>query len=295
MNSIPDTASPGLLQDRSNLQTAQYSGHSRKQSVNAYESLDAGLTIQTREGDIVTLSSNSFSEFNAFEYNSQGQIQTDSGYALISQHTREITLTTGEQFSFSVQGDLNEQELSDIAAIIQGVDGIVAEVAEGDMDEAVEKAMAMGSYSSVSMYSAEISYERSYAVTEETRSVASSPSLAPGKEKGVSHRPKHMNSFVDKMARFLEKQEDKLLAKAHKPDRFAHKMARFLEKQEDKLLAKAQKPLTKLFDQLLKNKADADEQKTSAYAALKTAGEQLDQIINDRLKKAFETTLDGFV
>ncbi len=275
MNSIPDTVSPGLLQDRSHLQTAQYSGYSRQQTVKAHESIDTALTIQTREGDIVTLSSNSFSEFNAFEYNRQGQIQTDSGYALISQHTREITLTTGEQFSFSVQGDLNEQELSDIAAIIQGVDGIVAEVAEGDMDEAVEKALAMGNYSSVSMYSAEIAYERSYAVTEETRSVSGNPSLAPGKERQFSSRPNQMGRFVDKMARFLEK-------------------------QEDKLLAKAQKPLTKLFDQLLKNKADADEQETPAYeapdhSALKLAGEQLDQIINDRLKKAFETTLDGFV
>ena len=131
-------------------------------------------------------------------------------------------------------------------------------------------------------------------MTQETRSVASNPSLAPGKEKGISHRPKHMNSFVDKMARFLEKQGDKL-QESHKPDRFAHKMARFLEKQEDNLLAKAQKPLTKLFDQLLKNKADSDEQETPAYGALKTVGEQIDQIINDRLKKAFETTLDGFV
>ncbi|MCP4720320.1 MAG: hypothetical protein GY860_12750, partial [Desulfobacteraceae bacterium] len=112
MNSISDNSSPGLLQDRGNLQNAQFSSHSRKQTVNAYESLDTGLTIQTREGDIVTLSSNSFSEFNASEYNSKGEIRTDSGNALITQHTREITLTTGEQFSFSVQGDLNEQELA---------------------------------------------------------------------------------------------------------------------------------------------------------------------------------------
>ena len=82
MNSIPDNLSPGLLQDRGNLQNTQFSSYSRKQSVNAYERLDTGLTIQTREGDIVTLSSNSFSEFNSFEYDSQGQIRTDSGYAL---------------------------------------------------------------------------------------------------------------------------------------------------------------------------------------------------------------------
>ncbi len=270
MNSISDNSSPGLLQNRGNLQNAQFSSHSRKQTVNAYESLDTGLTIQTREGDIVTLSSNSFSELNASEYNSRGEIRTDFGNALVTQHTREITLTTGEQFSFSVQGDLNEQELADIEAIVRGVDGIVAEVMEGDMDEAIEKAMSMGNYSSVSMYSADISYERSYAVTQETSSISHGPLPNSVQDAGISNTPKHVAHLVDKMAKFLEK-------------------------QEEKLLAKAQQPLSALFDQLMKNKADTEEQKIPVYDALKIAGEQLDQIINDRLKKIFETTLDGFV
>ena len=185
MNSIPDTSSTGLSQDRGNLQNTQFSGHARRQTVNAYESLDTGLTIKTREGDIVTLSSSRFAQFNASEYNSRGEIQTDFGNALISRHTREITLATGDQFSFSVQGDLNEQELSDIEAILKGVDGIVAQVAEGDMQEAVAQAMAMGNYSSVSRYSADISYERSYSMTEETRSMESSPLSAPDPEENV--------------------------------------------------------------------------------------------------------------
>jgi hypothetical protein len=268
MNSIPDTSSPGMLQDRENLQNAQFSGHARKQSVNAYERLDTGLTIKTREGDIVTLSSNSFSELNSFEYNSRGEIHTDSGSARISQHIREITLTTGEQFSFSVQGDLNEQELADIEAIVRGVDGIVAEVAEGDMEEAVEKAMSMGNYSSVSMYSADISYQRSYAVIEETRSVSSGPLSAPRPGEITSPGHEQMDHFVGKMSRFLEE-------------------------QEEKLLAKAQHPLAALFDQLLKGREDTDEKETLAHGALKTMGEQLDLLINGLLKKAFDTSLNG--
>jgi len=273
MNSISDTSSQGLTANRSDLQDTNFSAHSKKLSVNAYERLDTGLTIQTREGDVVNMSSSSFSQFNAFEYNSQGQIQTDSGYALINQHTREITLTTGESFSFSVQGDLNEQELADIEAIVKGIDGIVSEVAQGDMDEAVAKAMSMGTYSSVSMYSAEISHESYYAVTEETRSVSRGtlPDTAvEAPDARISNTPKQMAHVVDKMAKFLEK-------------------------QEDKMLSKAQSSLAALFEQLLKNREDSDKQKTPAYEALEIAGEQLDQIINDRLRKAFETTLDGFV
>jgi hypothetical protein len=273
MNRISDTSSPGQIQDRGNLQNSQFSSHSRKQSVSAYESLNTSLTIKTREGDIVTLSSNSFSQLDAFEYNSRGEIQTDSANARASQHTREITLTTGEQFSFSVQGDLNEQELADIEAIVKGVDSIAAEVAEGDMDEAFEKAMSMGNYSSVSMYSAEISHQQSYSVSEETRSTSYGPlsGSAPGlgTDGGNPQRPA-VNRFVEKMAQLIED-------------------------QEEKLLAKAQQPLMALFEQLLKNKEDADEKETPAYGALKSMGDAVNQLINDLLEKAFETTLNDVV
>ncbi|RLB84809.1 MAG: hypothetical protein DRH26_18865 [Deltaproteobacteria bacterium] len=291
MNSIPERSSTGLSQDRGNLQNTQFSGHARRQIVNVHESLDAGLTIKTREGDIVTLSSSRFAQFNASEYNSKGEIQTDSGNALLTQHTREITLATGDQFSFFVQGDLNEQELADIEAIVKGVDSIAAEVAEGDMEEAVAQAMAMGNYSSVSMYSADISYQRSYSMIEETRSVANSPLPVSGSEERISRRPEHSR-------------------RPNHMNRFAEKMARFLEKQEEKLLAKAQQPLTALFDQLQKNIADTgkatigkantdeantDKKGTSARGILKAAGEQVDQLINNILKNVFETTLNNFV
>jgi len=274
MNRIPDTPSPGLIQDRGNLQNSQFSSHSRKQSVNAYASLNTGLTIKTREGDIVTLSSNSFSQLDAFEYNSRGEIRTDSASARASQHTREITLTTGERFSFSVQGDLNEQELADIEAIVKGVDSIAAEVAQGDMDEAFEKAMSMGNYSSVSMYSAEISHQRSYSVSEETRSTSHGPLSGPNPAQGTVGENSQRSLPVDS---------------------FFEKMAQLIEKQEEKLLAKAQQPLTALFDQLLKNKEDAEERETPAYGALKTMGDAVDQLINDILKNAFATTLNGVV
>jgi hypothetical protein len=283
MSRIPETLSTGLSQDRGNLQNTQFSGNARRQTVNAYESLDTGLTIKTREGDIVTLSSSRFAQFNSFEYNSRGEIQTDSSSALITQHTREITLETGDQFSFSVQGDLNEQELADIEAIVKGVDSIVAQVAQGDMEEAVEQAMAMGNYSSVSMYSADISYERSYSITEETRSVASSPLSVSDPDAKIS-RPEHSQ-------------------RPNHRNRFADRMARFLEKQEEKSLAKAQQPLIALFEQLQKNisadktdtPANTDEKGTRASGMLKAIGEQVDFLINDILKNAFETTLNNFV
>jgi hypothetical protein len=281
MNSISNNL-PGFSQEMGNLQDTRFSGHSRKQSVNAYESLDAGLTIKTREGDIVTLSSNSFSEFNSSEYNSKGEIRTDSGSAQFSRHNQQITLTTGEQFSFSVQGDLNEQELADIGAIVKGVDSIAEEMASGDMKGAVEKAMSMGNYSSVSMYSAEITHKRSYSVAQEARSVSNDSLGAQAMGRKGHAAPKALDNFTDKMASFLEN-------------------------QDDKLLAKAQKPLSKLFEQLLKNQealekagqsGESDKAKridTPVYGMLKAAGKQVDQMIDDMLNNAFGKNLSNFV
>ncbi len=278
MNSISDTSSQGLQGrgDYSNACNAQFSGRSSQLSVNSYESLDAGLTIKTREGDIVTLSTSRFSEMNANEYNSQGQIETQNGSMSASRQTRELTLTTGELFSFSVQGDLNEQELADIESIIKGVDGIIGEMAEGDMDDAVAKAMAMGSYDSVSMYEADITVQRSYAVQSETRSAESgrlpqSPRLprvplAPG----LDYQKPAASSFVDQVAQLLEA-------------------------QKEEALAQAQQPLSQLFAHYLKDKDIDEETQEPKYKALEAASKDINQLINDMVKDIFKDTLDQMV
>lgn len=276
MNSIPS--------DRGQVNNALVSGHTSSQTLNANISLDAGLTIKTREGDIVTLSSSQFSEFNASEYGARGEVWTESGHALVENHTREITLTTGELFSFSVQGDLNQEELADIAAIVQGVDGIISEMGEGDMDDALELAMSMGGYDSVSMYSADITLKQSYSMVSE-QAFASTGSL-PGNrglgkqtglaglqgQEGNAYKPSRMETRMEKMLERMEK---------------------IVEKQEEKILAHAQQPLSKLFAHHL-GKIESEEE-TPKYKALEAVEDRLDQRISDRIKKFFESTLNQIV
>ncbi len=269
MGIIPDTSFPGRLYDRGNMADTPFSYQTQKQSVQAHESLRASLTIQTREGDMVTLSSNKFSEFSAFEYTRKGEIQSQRGTALVSHHRREITLTTGEQFSFSVQGDLNEQELSDIEAIVKGIDRIMAEMVQGDMEEAIEKALSMGSYTSVSMYSADISHERSYAVSQETRSA--SQGILP-------------DQVSDQARARTRGQSPKAV------DHFFDKMARLLEKQEEKMLAKARLPLASLFEKYLQKSEDTHGKNFQEEASLKTLAQQIDQMVADQIQNAFGKT-----
>lgn len=277
MNSISDTSSQGLQGrgDYSNAYNSRFSGQSSQLSVNSYESLDAGLTIKTREGDIVTLSTSRFSEMNANEYNSHGQIETPNGSMTASRQTRELTLTTGELFSFSVEGDLNEQELADIESIIKGVDGIIGEMAEGDMDDAVAKAMAMGSYDSVSMYEADITVQRSYGVRSETRSsesgrLAQSPRAPQPPGLDYQKPAAHVSSFVDQVAQLLEA-------------------------QKEEALVQAQQPLSQLFAHYLKDKDGGEAAEKPQYKALEVASKDINQLINDMVKDVFKDTLDQMI
>lgn len=265
MSSIQGNSSPGPRpQSYPKIPEATFASRSRQ--VQAYEQLNAGLTIQTREGDVVTLSSSSHAGFSASSYTSQGVLESDSGKASVNRHSREIVLTTGESFSFSVTGDLNEQELEDIENIIRGIDAIISEVAEGDMDDAVETALSMGTYESISRYAADVRYARTYSMTQGT----SSPGIGGGMEDGRSGtggRPVGIAGVFEKMAGLLED-------------------------QEEKLLEKASQPLDSLFRHHIRNREENQEGRFSVTAVLERMRERLEQMISEMINGGFDRTLD---
>ncbi len=287
MNSLPQMSQSGL---RHHGGFDQASMASRQLSVNSYESLDAGLTIRTREGDVVTLSTSQFSELNAYEYDSQGEISGKRGSVSAAFNTREITLSSGELFSFSVKGDLSEDELKDIEAIVAGIDEIIGEMAEGDMDDAVSKALSMGSYDSISKYEADIQIQRSYSMSAETRSEAYT--RRRGREYGLGRMSAPEHGAVPE--------------KQNAPGNpFMDRVAALLEQQKEDTLARAGQPLSKLFDYHLEalkkpeanDPADAAKEieKQPVYRALESAAKDVDQIINRLVKQMFQNTLDQMI
>ncbi len=258
--------------------------------VNAYESLEAGLTIQTREGDIVTLSTSRYSEMNAYEYSSQGQISHENKTMSAAYNFREITLSSGESFGFSVEGDLSEEELQDIESIVAGIDHIIGDMVQGDMGDAVSKAMSMGSYDSISMYAADISVERSYEVYAQTQSAAYTSGRALGHESQPA----------------IEGDEQEVLIPETAPDSglsFLDKVAELLEEQKEESLARARQPLGQLFDHhinALENTGEEEdevqeiEENQSMSSLLETAAKDIDQMINEMVKDIFENIPQRF-
>ncbi len=233
------------------------------------EKLETGVTIQTREGDVVTLSAGSSAAFTSSEYNSQGIIQAENGTSRAGYHQRTVSLHTSESFSFGVQGDLNEQELADIDAIIQGIDGIIGQMATGNMDEAFSLARDMGGFDSISMYAADISLEQR--VTYQQNTLSSVSSGMPGRAESAHRaKPGSVNS----------------------PASFADKMARFLEKQQDMLVGKSAPGLDALFRHHQKNLPEKQHPEGALSLALESARKQMDQLIKEMMKDSFGRRLD---
>lgn len=309
MNSVSQAnANAYGLHNRAALSNNSSASSSSELYVNSYSSLDAGLTIQTREGDVVTLSATQDSQLEAYEYSSRGIISNKDGYAAASYNVREITLSTGETFSFTVEGDLNEEELEDIESIITGVDNIIGEMMEGDMMDAVSEAMRMGYYDSISSYEADITVTSGYAMYSQEQTAttgALGQDLAAayledyddaGTDDGETTRMARnlATSFMDRLSELLEKQQEESLARAREPlsSLFDH----YLETQKANEASEAQAGEDEaLVDESQTDKGRADKSKPSFSNLLEMAAQAVDRTIADMLKKAFDNSLKSFI
>lgn len=128
------------------------------------ENVSTDLTIKTSEGDIVTISTQSFYDFKSLLYDKKGQIYSDAGAITNRISYKEMTLKSGESFTFSVAGHLNEEELKDIEKIVKQIDNIIHDMKKGDMGNAIKKALNMGGYDTISGFSADLSVKQSYSM-----------------------------------------------------------------------------------------------------------------------------------
>ncbi|MGD9730829.1 MAG: hypothetical protein AB7U45_01500 [Desulfamplus sp.] len=158
----------GRFQNRGDL--AQYGSLSeRKEALQASQNKNLELSLTTKDGDTVTLSAGSFTEFSALSYDKSGRISNANGNASASISSREMTLASGSQFTFSVKGSLSEQEMDDIESLVKSLDEIINKMSTGDMDDAMSQALELDSgYESISGFEADLTYSSSYSFASES-------------------------------------------------------------------------------------------------------------------------------
>jgi len=139
----------------------------QKRLLSKSEDVSTNLTIKTAQGDIVKLPTNTFYDFKSLLYDNKGQVYSDAGLITNRTSYRQMTLASGESFTFSVEGHLNAQELNDIEKIVMQIDSIVYDMKKGDMGNALKKALSMGGYDTITEFTANLSVKKSYSMIAE--------------------------------------------------------------------------------------------------------------------------------
>ncbi len=109
-------------------------------------SQNADITLTTKEGDRITISSQS-----AVSQQRRAEISTDGSQRLLEQRM------AASGMSFAVQGDLNEQEVADLTSLLADLNGIATDFFNGNLEEAVNGAMNIGDMGSISRLEATFS------------------------------------------------------------------------------------------------------------------------------------------
>jgi|GEM_PF-1165721 len=116
---------------------------SRSQQIErAYQySETMSLQLTTQEGDKVTLDFRQmYAEYQSYKEQQQGEQGPQGVRYFESREAMEMTAFE-ERFAFSVEGDLNEDELAAVFNVFEQVDSLANTFYEGDMEAALQKAM----------------------------------------------------------------------------------------------------------------------------------------------------------
>ncbi len=118
-------ASNQPLPSKEVMQAESYSGEASMQ-----------LEMRTQEGDIVNINFNQINEYSSMQYASE-----NNG---MSRYASEMSAYSETSWQFSVQGDLNQQEVDALNKVIKGVQKLGAAFFSGDLSSALEQASQLG-------------------------------------------------------------------------------------------------------------------------------------------------------
>lgn len=113
-----------------------------------FQSQDAAITIFTAEGDKVTLSASSKSQFEFATYNAGGFL----GGRRSSENSQSL--------SISIEGNLSRQELKDIRKAVKTIGRVADELMEGDADGVARQVEKLQRLDTLSQVQAEVGVKR---------------------------------------------------------------------------------------------------------------------------------------
>ena len=144
INAGIDKTQEHLLDDSSavSANSPSFASHSLEYSSENYasQSNSSDLSITTADGDVVTISFSALQEKQASENFNYSADQDSSEMS----YQRSASSYSEMNFSFSVQGDLDKDELQAIQSLIKDISKIEKDFFAGNIDKAFNKAVELG-------------------------------------------------------------------------------------------------------------------------------------------------------
>jgi hypothetical protein len=120
------------------------------------QSQSTELVLYTREGDKVTLSSSAQYQARYATYEGLAGI----GDMMTREKTESFEMSTGSQFSLTIEGDLNAQEKADIEKALKTIDKIMTDLISGESDKAIQKATKLSDLDTLQSLSADLQVQQ---------------------------------------------------------------------------------------------------------------------------------------
>ena len=144
--------------DSGNVQTIS------KTAVTVSKLVKADIAITTQDGDTVILNASSAFEATFAAYNQSGRIDATS-YAVSAAGT---SFNASGEFSLSVEGQLDKEELHHIDAAVRQVDKIMRQLSSGNLEQALKRASKLHKLDSLSGLEAVLETTNSISVTQQS-------------------------------------------------------------------------------------------------------------------------------
>jgi hypothetical protein len=172
----------------------------------ASHSKSSDLSITTTDGDIVSISFSELQETASkerYQYSENGKGSSEN-YNMTSSQYHEVN------FSYSVEGDLDDDEKAAIEALIKEVNSLQKDFFSGNVDQAFEKALELGfDNEQISSFSMDLQQtQRSYVSQTYTEVSTFDEKLLPSTDKEL----KPLLDFLDHFKQ-LQETAEKLLSK----------------------------------------------------------------------------------
>ncbi|MFT4927888.1 MAG: hypothetical protein ACI8WB_004002 [Phenylobacterium sp.] len=203
-------------------------------------SKSSSITIKTNDGDTVNID---FAEVLSYQNSQKNAAYSgfdDNGNAIdmsYSESSESRFHATG--FSFSVEGELDDDEKAAIGALVQDVSKLAEEFFNGDLDKAFKQATQLGyDQSELSGFSLEMSRVEKVSVSQAYAQVAqydNAPKRPPADqpEQNVNQLVKPVANYLQDLMAFLEQAREQLDSAKDLQDLVTQSVSKYLEFRDD--------------------------------------------------------------